>query len=168
MMNWGRDLYGNPCRECGFDWSISPDDALALKAAIPARYAALVGDRDGSQRHPDLAWSAGAYVCHVTDNVRIWAERLAGCALGDERNIPGYDENLLARARAYERVPVAGTLWSLQNAVDTWIEAVELAMQEQVVLIHAERGEQTALDVVRNNTHDACHHEWDIRRSILE
>ena len=109
-MNWGRDLYGNPCRECGFDWSISPDDALALKAAIPARYAALVGDRDGSQRHPDLAWSAGAYVCHVTDNVRIWAERLAGCALGDERNIPGYDENLLARARAYERVPVAGAL----------------------------------------------------------
>jgi len=82
MMNWGRDLYGNPCRECGYDWSISPDDALSLMAAIPARYAALVGDRDGSQRHPDLSWSAGAYVCHVTDNVRIWAERLAGCALG--------------------------------------------------------------------------------------
>jgi len=39
-------------------------------------------------------------------------------------------------------------------------------MRERVVLIHAERGEQTALDVVRNNTHDACHHEWDMRRSI--
>ncbi len=166
MMNWGRDLYGNPCRECGYDWSISPDDALSLMAAIPARYAALVGDSDGSQRHPDLTWSAGAYVCHVTDNLRIWAERLAGCALGGERNVPGYDENLLARARAYERVPVAGALWSLQHAVDNWIEAVELAMQKRVVLIHAERGEQTVLDVIRNNTHDACHHEWDMRRSI--
>ncbi len=165
-MNWGQGLYGNPCRECGYDWSIAPDDALAIMAAIPARYAALVGDSDGSQRHPDLGWSAGAYVCHVTDNLRIWAERLTGCALGGARSVPGYDENLLARARAYERVPVAGALWSLRHAVDDWIEAVDLAMRERVVLIHAERGEQTARDVVRNNTHDACHHAWDMRRSI--
>ena len=165
-MKWGQSLYGNPCRECGYDWSITPEDALALMASIPARYAALVGDSDGSHRHPDLGWSAAAYVCHVTDNLRIWAERLAGCALGGDRRVPGYDENLLAWARAYECVPVAGALWSLRHAVDGWIEAVDLARRERVVLIHAERGEQTALDVVRNNTHDAYHHEWDIRRSI--
>jgi hypothetical protein len=165
-MNWGQGLYGNPCRECGYDWSITPEEALALMATIPARYATLVGDSDGSHRHPDLGWSAVAYVCHVTDNLRIWAERLAGCALGGERNVPGYDENLLGRARAYERVPIAGALWSLRHAVAEWIEAVGLARREQVVLIHAERGAQTALDVVGNNTHDVYHHEWDIRRSI--
>ncbi len=165
-MNWGQGLYGNPCRECGYDWSVSPDDALALMAAIPARYAALVGDRDGSQRHPDLGWSVGAYVCHVTDNLRIWAERLAGAVFGGARSVTGYDDNLLASARAYDHVPIAGALWSLCHAVDNWIEAVVLAMQERVVLIHVERGEQTVLDVVSNNTHDAYHHAWDIRRSI--
>ena len=69
--DWGPGLYGDPCRECGYDWSIMPEDALALMAAIPARYAALLGNSDGSQRHLDLGWSAGAYVCHVADNLRI-------------------------------------------------------------------------------------------------
>jgi len=165
-MTWGQGLYGNPCRECGYDWSITPEEALALMAAIPVRYAALLGEGDGSRRHPALGWSASAYVCHVTDNLRIWAERLAGGALGGECHVSGYDENLLARARAYEHVPVAGALWSLRQAVDMWIEAVDLARRGQVVLIHAERGPQTALDVVRTNTHDAYHHEWDIRRSL--
>jgi len=168
LMNWGTSLYGDPCRECGYDWAISLEDALSIMAAIPARYAALLGDNDGSQRHPDLAWSAGAYVCHVTDNLRIWAERLAGCALGGHRHVSGYDENLLARARAYERVPIAGALWSLRHAVDNWTEAVDLALRGRIVLIHAERGAQTALDVVRNNTHDAYHHEWDIHRSVAD
>ncbi len=117
-MTWGQSLYGNPCRECGYDWSITPEEALALMATIPARYAALLGESDGAQRHPALGWSAGAYVCHVTDNLRIWAERLAGCALGGGRNVHGYDADLLAQARVYERVPVVGALWSLRHAVD--------------------------------------------------
>ncbi len=78
---------------------------MDLIARVPVRYAELLADTDGSQRHPDLHWTAGAYVCHVTDNLRIWAERLAGAALGGSQQVPGYDENLLARARAYERVP---------------------------------------------------------------
>jgi len=80
--NWGAPLYGNPCRQCGFDWSISSDGAVDLIARVPVRYVALLANTDGSQRHPDLDWSAVAYVCHVTDNLRIWAERLAGAALG--------------------------------------------------------------------------------------
>jgi len=165
-MSWGANLYGDPCRQCGYDWSITLEDALVLMATTPARYAALVGDSDGSERHPDLGWSVGAYVCHVTDNLRIWAERLAGSALSGEKNVYSYDENLLAQARAYEQVPVAGALWSLQHAVNDWIEAVDLARWKHVTLIHPERGEQTPLDVIRTNTHDAYHHEWDIRRSL--
>jgi len=76
--SWGAGLYGDPCRECGFDWSVSPEGAAQLVVAIPSGYAALLQGRDGTQRHPDLEWTAGAYVCHVTDNLRIWAERVAG------------------------------------------------------------------------------------------
>lgn len=43
---------------------------------------AILEGRTGSERHPDLAWSVGAYVCHINDNLRIWAERLVAFALG--------------------------------------------------------------------------------------
>jgi hypothetical protein len=163
---WWRSVYGDPCRECGYDWSISRDDAVALIRAAPARYADILRDRVGSERHPDLDWSAGAYVCHVTDNLRIWAERLAGFALGASGQVANYDGDLLARARAYEGVPIQASLWSLQRASGDWLEAFALAVDKGVVLLHPERGEQSTLDVARSNAHDVHHHEWDIRRSL--
>ena len=166
METWGAARYGDPCRECGFDWSLGHESAVALVAGIPARYTMLLSGRDGSARHPDLDWTAGGYVCHVTDNLRIWAERLAGAGLGGPAEVPGYDENLLARAREYNQVPVAGALWSLRSAAEAWAEAVALATREGVVLRHAGRGKQTVGDVARNNAHDAFHHAWDIHRSL--
>ena len=166
MEDWGAALYGDPCRECGFDWSIDAPDAVALVAAIPARYAAVLDGKDGYARHDDLGWTAGGYVAHVGDNLRIWAERLAGAALHGERGVPGYDQDLLGRARGYDQVPVGGAMWSLRKAVEAWIEAVALGEQHGVVLVHAKRGEQTVPDVVRNNAHDAVHHEWDITRTV--
>jgi hypothetical protein len=163
---WGRARYGDPCRECGYDWSIRHEDAVAAVAAIPGRYARLLEGRDASLKHPDLGWTAGAYVCHVTDNLRVWAERLVGAAMGGGTDVPGYDEELLGRARAYDRVPVAGALWSLRLAAAAWVDAVALATEARVVLVHAERGEQRTADVVRNNAHDASHHLWDIRRTL--
>jgi hypothetical protein len=142
------------------------DDAVALIGTIPARYADVLRGHDGSERDPSLAWSAGAYVCHVTDNLRIWAERLAGAALGASGQVSAYDSDLLARARAYDGVPLQGALWSLGHAVADWQEAMALAVARGVVLAHPERGEQSVLDVARTNAHDAHHHDWDIRRSL--
>jgi hypothetical protein len=121
---------------------------------------------DGSQRHPDLAWSAGAYVCHVTDNLRIWAERLAGIALGADATITPYDADLLADARRYESIPLESALWSLRQAVRTWTDSVDLANHHMVVLNHPERGGQKVADVCLNNAHDAFHHGWDIERTL--
>lgn len=69
MERWGANLYGDPCTECGYDWSMSTDDAIRVVADVPVRYTALLIGTDGSQRHPDLAWTAGAYACHVNDNL---------------------------------------------------------------------------------------------------
>jgi hypothetical protein len=168
VSDWGRAVYGDPCRECGFGWSISADDAASLISAIPDRYADALQGSDPSRRHPDLGWSAGAYVSHVTDNLRIWAERLAGAALGGSRDVRGYDGDLLAQARVYEGVPIEGALWSLRRAAEAWGEAFRLAQDNEVVLLHPERGDQTQIDVARTNAHDAFHHEWDIRRSLTE
>jgi hypothetical protein len=166
MGSWGSARYGDPCRECGFDWTISAQDAIVLVDRIPGRYAELLTGTDGSQRHPDLAWSAGAYVCHVADNLRIWAERVAGVLHGESRLVTGYDENLLARARRYDDVAIAGALWSLERSARDWREVIEEALAVHLVLVHADRGEQSGVDIARNNAHDAHHHGWDIRRAI--
>jgi hypothetical protein len=103
-------------------------------------------------------------VCHVTDNLRIWAERLVGAARGGVRAIAPYDASLLGRARSYESVALAGALWSLRDAAAAWMSAVQIAEAHDVVFDHPERGTQAVTDVVRSNAHDAHHHGWDIAR----
>ncbi|HXQ75310.1 MAG TPA: DinB family protein [Acidimicrobiales bacterium] len=166
MSEWARSTYGDPCRQCGFRWTITREEAVATVEATPAQLTTLLGGADGSERHPDLTWSVAGYVCHVGDNLRIWAERLAALASGDGRNVARYDQDLLARARHYDEIALAGALWSLGRAAGDWADAVALADRAGGTLVHPDRGEQSVLDVVRSNAHDAWHHRWDIARTI--
>jgi hypothetical protein len=165
MDRWAGELYGDPCRECSFDFSIGLDAAVEYVEGVPQRFAGLVNGASGDERHPDLAWSVSAYVCHVADNLRIWAERLAGSA-GGVRRIAAYDENLLAAARGYRDIALVAALWSLQRSGDDWLSTVRDAPRDGVVLIHPERGEMLLEDITRANAHDSFHHAWDIRRTI--
>lgn len=166
MSDWGRGLYGDPCRECGFGWSISIDDAIAVVVKVPIWYRETLFQAKGTERHPALAWSVTAYVLHVADNLRVWAERLAGVAAGAPPQVAPYSENELAAARRYEQIPLQAALWSLNRAVSDWQVSVEQAVENDVTLEHPERGEVTVLDVTRSNAHDALHHLWDIERSL--
>jgi len=166
MSDWGRTTYGDPCHQCGFRWTISQEDAVATVTATAAELAGILGATDGSRRHPDLGWPVVGYVSHVADNLRIWAERLAGRAGGDPRRVAAYDQDLLAQARRYDELTLGGALWSLDRAVRDWTDAVGLAERTGVVLVHPDRGAQTLLDVVRSNAHDTAHHGWDIHRTI--
>jgi hypothetical protein len=166
VSDWAKARYGDPCRECGFSWSITVDEAAEIIAATPDRFAEALRGHDPSSRHPGLGWSARGYVCHVTDNLRIWAERMAGAALGGDTTVAGYDNDLLATARVYESVAIEGALWSLRHAAEEWAEAFEMARKQDVVFQHRDRGQQTIIDVSRTNAHDAFHHEWDVRRSV--
>jgi len=166
MSEWGASVYGQPCRGCGYSWDEGVGAAVTLVARVPSTYARLVDGATGGERHPDLAWSVAAYVSHVADNLRIWSERLAGVAAGADKEVGGYDENALARARAYETIPLAAAQWSLTRSVAGWQHAVGRTVRTGVVLIHPERGPQTLADVVATNAHDAFHHRWDIERSL--
>src|SRR6478736_6921788 len=106
MNEWGSTTFGDPCRGCGFEWSMSQSDADALIAQAPVRFAALIGSSDGSERDPALEWTAGGYVCHVADSLRVWAERLANVALGDPGPVAEYNQDTLAGARSYDKVGV--------------------------------------------------------------
>lgn len=166
MEKWGAGLYGDPCRECDFRWEISPAAAVDSIRAIPDAYATRLAGASGRERHRDLAWTTAAYVSHVADNLRTWAERLAGSYLAGDNEVPGYDPDLLSRARCYNQLSLAGALWSLRWAVDAWTQSAETALARDVVLQHSTRGPQTAADVARNNAHDAHHHLWDIDRTL--
>lgn len=78
--NWGPATYGQPCRGCAFDWSLTLDDAVALMSELAADYGELLAGATGAEHHPDLDWPVAAYVSHVADNLRIWSERLTGVA----------------------------------------------------------------------------------------
>jgi hypothetical protein len=167
MEKWGAVLYGDPCGGCGFDWSLTPREAIGIVEGLPARFRGLLKGRTGRERHPDLAWNPAAYVSHVADNLRNWAERLAGARLSGAVEVPGYDPDLVAQARHYNEIAPAAALWSLERAAVAWSESVTAALEDGVVLEHATRGAQRAEDVARNNAHDGYHHAWDVER-ILE
>ena len=166
MNTWGIRVYGNPCRECWFDWSISMEAAAAIVAEIPGRYARLLEGQDGSVRHPRLSWSVGAYVCHVGDNLRIWAEWMWSSVEAEHVEIEAYDQDKLASVRRYESIPLATALWALSHAVAAWEEAFGAAAGREPTFNHPERGLISLSDLVQSNCHDAVHHEWDIRQSL--
>ena len=165
MNDWGRRTYGEPCRECGYSWSIAPADAQLLVAGIPARLSLMLTGAQGDERHPTLAWSVTSYVAHIGDNLRIWAERLAGVTRGGSTAIATYDDNKLAAARNYEALSLPGALWTLERSVRDWIEAVALAPLD-LEMMHPHRGPIRRDDIICSNAHDALHHVWDIERSL--
>jgi hypothetical protein len=59
------------------------------------------------------ARSVANYVCHVGDNLRIWAERLMGVVEGTPTLVGGCNENELAHARNYESIPLQASMWSV-------------------------------------------------------
>lgn len=171
MDEWSKATYGSPCRECGYSWSLTVEETIQLVGSLPTEYRDAVGDASGSERLPDLAWPVAAYICHVADNLRIWAERLQGVIQGRTRDVRAYDENWLAEVRGYEAIDLRAALWSLTRSCEDWIVTVMEALgQEQadhpVALVHRERREQNLVEVVRANCHDAVHHRWDVGRIL--
>lgn len=162
---WWVEEYGDPCRECGFDWSQSAAAAIEQAEAVPGQFAAMLDGRAGDERFPHATWSAKAYVFHVADNLRIFAERLEGVAAGGSAALASYDQDELAAARRYEEMSVESALWSVRTAAAAWATASRHALAQQTEFLHEERGTLTAAEVARGPAHDAVHHGWDVARA---
>jgi hypothetical protein len=158
--------WGDPCRDCGFDWSIAPDAAIAAVEGVLAELAALLDGHTGDETAPDASWSAKAYVFHVADNLYIFAERLEGVAAGAPALVAPYDQDELAAARHYESMSVQAALWSVRASVAVWAPAARASLRRDVTYFHPERGALTAAEITRGPAHDAVHHAWDVRRAV--
>jgi hypothetical protein len=168
MDRWGAALYGEPCRQCAFTWSAGFAATISVMRDIPDSIDELVKGATGTERLPDLGWNVSGYLAHMTDNTRIWSERLIAVARGADARVVPYDPDLLAESRRYNEVALEGARWSLRNAVDAWIDAVAEAKLAEVVVLHSERGAMEVFDVVASNAHDAYHHRWDVTRILQE
>jgi hypothetical protein len=135
-------------------------------AAIPDSIDELVEGATGAERLPDLGWNVSGYIAHMTDNTRIWSERLIAVARGADAHVVPYEPDLLAESRHYNEVALEGALWSLRLAVDGWLTAVTEAELAAVVIVHSVRGEMDLFDVVASNAHDAYHHRWDLTQIL--
>src|SRR5579875_3587356 len=153
MDNWGAPLYGDPCRQCGFSWTSGQATWLSLMCSLPDAVDELVHGATGAERLPDLGWNVSGYLAHMTDNARIWAERLVAVARGADPHIVPYDPDLLAQARHYNEVALLGAQWSFRTAVANWADVVDEAQTAAVVLLHSVRGAMELSDVVASNVH---------------
>ncbi|HEY0215457.1 MAG TPA: DinB family protein [Cellulomonas sp.] len=166
MELWGAPLYGNPCRECGYGWDLTPLEAVRAVGDAPGRFAAVLVTAPRPLRIPELGWSTAGYLRHVADNLEAWAYRLDSARVDGRVTTVGYDPDALAAARDYENATVGAALAALRRVVPGWTDAVEAALEAGVVLDHATRGPQRAQDVARNNGHDVLHHLHDVRRIV--
>jgi hypothetical protein len=139
---------------------------IALMRGLPDSIDHLVSDATGTERLADLAWNVSAYIAHMTDNTRIWAERLIATARGADPHVVPYDPDLLGESRHYNDVALEGATWSFRISVESWLTAVEEAEPAGVVMLHSERGEMELFDVVASNAHDSYHHRWDLTRIL--
>jgi hypothetical protein len=166
--HWGAPLYGDPCRECGFTWAAEQAASISLMRSLPDSIDELVIGATGTERLPDLGWNISGYIAHMTDNTRIWAERLIAVARGADAHVVPYDPDLLAESRHYNDVALQGATWSFRIAAENWFRAVDEAVPAGIVMLHSERGAMELSDVVASNAHDAFHHHWDVTRILHE
>jgi hypothetical protein len=166
MDKWGAPLYGDPCRECGFTWASDQAGSVSIMRNMPDDVEQLVSKATGTEKLTELGWNVSGYIAHMTDNTRIWAERLVAVARGADAQVVPYEPDVLAEARHYNEIALQGATWSFRIAVANWLAAVEEAAPAGVEMLHSERGTMELSDVTASNAHDAFHHYWDLRRIL--
>ncbi len=147
-------------------WAAGQAASISLMRSLPDSIDELMMGANGTERLPDLGWNTSGYIAHMTDNTRIWAERLIAAARGADAHVVPYDPDLLAESRHYNDVALQGALWSFRIAVENWLSAVDEAVPAGIVILHSERGAMELSDVLASNAHDASHHRWDLTRIL--
>lgn len=149
------------CVECRFDWAVPTSDAINIVAGCSDAYAGALVTASPRPATEDGRWSAGMYLWHVVDVLRIGVERLWTITLDPDAGIPCWDENGLAAARNYSMLSIKVGLHAQRQAGASWI-ATASATPPDLTTRHDLFGELTAADIIRRNAHEVQHHLLDI------
>ena len=149
------------CSSCGYDWSITPADALTLIASSYQRFEAALAGRNGMVEQADGSWNASAYLWHLTDLARSWTERWVQISESPGSLLIGWDPDELADTRSYRLLPTSPGLWALRSAVDTFVEVTDTVTFD-TPFEHGDWGMGNVGDGLRWLGHEFFHHETDV------
>lgn len=153
------------CAECGFLWQTEGPDARGTVDAAAERFAELLpGDAANVPVAPDR-WSPSAYVWHVGDLVRAWAERLHSLSVAPATPWAGFDPDELADARHYEALPPTTAAWALARSTEALQHSLD-GLDPDLAFEHPEWGQGTVTDALRWLAHEVEHHDLDVRRGL--
>lgn len=140
---------------------MDPVDAREAIARAPDRYIELLADRDGMAPAADGGWNATAYVWHLTDLARSWAERWVQVRTDPGSLLVGWDPDELAEARGYRALPTAPATWAMRDAVSAFLgrcDEVDLGASFE----HGDWGRGSVADGIRWLGHEFTHHQLDV------
>ena len=153
------------CAECNFDWDTPVLEGLRIVEQLPANARALVellGDTVYQRPEPDV-WSPNEYIWHLADAFRGSAEWIHDIRTRDHPTHYAVDNDALAAARGYGRLPVEVGLWSLEQSCRLFIQEAAITDPERTCYYHDWK-DVTAAQVVSFLMHEAVHHLHDLER----
>ncbi|MBP1627464.1 MAG: damage-inducible protein DinB [Holophagaceae bacterium] len=72
---------------------VPPERHLTILETQPQELAEFLAPLDGDFRYADGKWSIKEVVGHITDTERVLAYRLLSFARGEQRSLPGFDQD---------------------------------------------------------------------------
>lgn len=151
------------CPECGYRWNTDPHEAVALVASGPQRIERTLEGRNGMARVADGSWNATAYVWHLADLARSWAERWVQIEHEPGSLLVGFDPDELASSRGYRSLPTEPGLWALRTSVAQLVDTTG-RVGFDTVFEHGDWGTGTVRDAMIWLGHEFHHHEQDIAK----
>ncbi len=165
----GVERYGEPCRACGYSWSLSYDEALQKVCEAPGRLRELIeGREDAAMQKPDEdTWSPSGYVWHLSDWFRIQGQRIYAIDQDPRYSfVPlKVEPDELGSIFEYDALPPVSGLWALDRAAELFVQAARGADRGRAFT--APKGESwTVGQLIVWVAHEAVHHEMDVRRGL--
>jgi hypothetical protein len=159
------DADDRACAACGYAWDIAYDRAMAEIELGPERYEVLLESAAPASPRSADEWSPSAYVWHVGDVTRAWAERLHSTRFAPGVPWAGFDPDTLAEARSYSRLPAVTSPWALEVATRALFEVLS-GLEPDTAFEHPEWGRGSIGDAVRWVAHEVVHHQIDVSRGL--
>lgn len=156
------------CRECGFEYVLSPE-AISERAksgyeAVAAAVATVPASYQGQRQSPAV-WSVNAYVAHLADAAEVIHWRINAITTRDRPSLPNHDqEAAVERTRADER-PTEESLPRLAKSVEAFRQTIVKLPAEawDRVGVHSVAGDVRLRDLAHDMPHELTHHAADIR-----
>ena len=162
MMSGVDTVMTRVCTQCGFDWSLSDQEALEVVATASGRYSRAFAGREGARYGAAGTWSPREYLWHVVDVLRHGTENLWMLGVDPDAGFTPWREHDMMAARSASPMSVRVGLWALAVASGDWTRGVHEAPPD-VSAWHPDMGWVNRGHVLRWSAHEVVHHEMDVR-----